>query len=183
MGKGLSFQVMADLGLKIGEVARRAGVGAKTVRFYEARGILPPAPRAANGYRVYAPDAVDILRFVKQAQGLGLTLAEIREIVAIRQGGRPPCLHARRLLETRAAELDRKLRDLLTLRRRLRRSLAAWGRRPAGRAAVCPHIEAMRGTPSQQRSQNAYAMITTTPGSRRPSSRPPSTGSASERRS
>lgn len=127
--------------LRIGEVARRAGVRAKTVRFYEARGIIPLAPRAENGYRLYAPAVVDILRFVKQAQGLGLTLAEIREIVAIRQGGRPPCPHVRGLLEAKAAELDAKLEDLLRLRRNLRRSLAAWGRRPTGRAAVCPHIE------------------------------------------
>ncbi len=132
---------MGESALRIGQVARRAGVGTKAVRFYEARGVIPPAPRAANRYRLYAPAVVDVLRFVKQAQGLGLTLAEIREIVAIRQGGRPPCAHVRHLLEAKAAELDRKLRDLLRLRRTLRRSLGAWGRRPPGRAAVCPHIE------------------------------------------
>ncbi len=128
--------------LRIGELASRTGVTARTIRFYEAAGVLPPPARGANGYRLYGPDAVDILRFVRQAQGLGLSLGEIREIVAIRQGGRPPCGHVYRLLQVKAAELDRKLRDLKALRQRIRQSLAAWGRRPTGRAAVCPHIEA-----------------------------------------
>jgi DNA-binding transcriptional MerR regulator len=82
-----------------------------------------------------------MLRFVKQANGLGLTLAEIKDIIAIRRGGRPPCAHVHRLLTSKASELDRKLADLLAMRREIRRSLAAWKRAPAGPAAVCPHIE------------------------------------------
>lgn len=132
---------MRDDRLKISELASRTGVSAKAIRFYEAAGVLPQPARGPNGYRLYAGDAVDILRFIKQAQGLGLTLAEIKEIVAIRQGGRPPCGHVYQLLREKAAELDRKLRDLVLLRRRIRQSLAMWGRRPVRRAAVCPHIE------------------------------------------
>lgn len=132
---------MRDDRLKISELANRTGVSAKAIRFYEAAGVLPPPSRAPNGYRLFAGDAVDMLRFIKQAQGLGLTLAEIKEIVAIRQGGRPPCAHVYQLLKEKAAELDRKLSDLVLLRRRIRRSLAMWGRRPVPRAAVCPHIE------------------------------------------
>lgn len=137
---------MPDAGLKIGELARRTGVGARTIRFYEAVGVLPPPARGRNGYRLFAREAVEILQFIKQAQGLGLTLAEIKEIVAIRQGGRPPCGHVYQLLRDKAAELDRKLRDLVLLRRRIRQSLAAWGRQPVGKAAVCPHIEAPMAT-------------------------------------
>ena len=133
---------MRNAGLKIGEVAGRTGGSAKAIRFYEAAGVLPPPARGRNGYRLYAPDAVDMLRFLKQAQGLGLTLAEIREIVAIRQGGRPPCGHVYQLLRDKAAELDGKLADLVALRGRIRQSLAAWGRSAGRRAAVCPHIEA-----------------------------------------
>ncbi len=130
--------------LKIGEVAKRAGVTAKAIRFYEAARILPPSARGTNGYRLYGSDTVEVLRFVTQAAGLGLTLAEIREIVAIRRGGRPPCPHVHRLLQEKALEFDRKLRDLLEMRRHVRRSLAAWKRAPTGKAAVCPHIEAGR---------------------------------------
>jgi len=128
--------------LKIGEVAKRAGVTAKAIRFYEAARVLPPPARGTNGYRLYGSDTGEVLRFVTQAAGLGLTLAEIREIVAIRRGGWPPCPHVHRLLQEKARELDRKLRDLLEMRRHVRRSLAAWKRAPTGKAAVCPHIEA-----------------------------------------
>src|SRR3989449_8786755 len=123
-------------GLKIGELAGRAGVTAKAIRFYERKRVLPLAKRAANRYRLYDDDAVGMLYFVKQASGLGLTLAEIKELIAIRRGGRPPCAHVHRLLRDKAVELDRKLEDLLELRRRIRRSLAAWTRRPVAATAV-----------------------------------------------
>ena len=125
-----------DGGLKIGELARRAGVTAKAIRFYERKQILPPAKRAANRYRLYDDDAVAMIAFIKQATGLGLTLAEIKEIMAIRRGGRPPCAHVHRLMRDKALELDRKLEDLLELRRRIRRSLTAWKQRPVAATAV-----------------------------------------------
>jgi len=131
--------------LKIGELAQRAGVTAKAIRFYEHKGILPPATRAANRYRVYGEDAVEMLGFVKQATGLGLTLAEIKDIIGIRQGGRPPCTHVHQLLRDKADGLNRKLKDLLDVRQRIRRSLTAWRRRPGARASVCPHIETPPG--------------------------------------
>lgn len=132
-------------GVTIGELARRAGVTRKAIRFYETKRVLPPPRRGANGYRLYGDEAIEVLCFVKQASGLGLTLAEITEVIGIRQGGRPPCAHVHRLLQEKAAELEGKLRDLHEVRRRIRRSLAAWNRRPTARAAVCPHIEARRG--------------------------------------
>ncbi len=137
--------------LRIGELAQRTGVTAKAIRFYETRGVLPPARRGANGYRLYTEDTSGVLSFVKQASGLGLTLGEIRDIVAIRQGGRPPCAHVHQLLRSKALELDRKLTDLLEVRRRIRRSLAAWRRGPPGPAAVCPHIERATRDPSLER--------------------------------
>ena len=63
--------------LKIGEVARRAGVAAKAIRFYERSGVLPPAARGGNGYRLYGKDDVEMLAFLKRSGGLGLTLAEL----------------------------------------------------------------------------------------------------------
>jgi DNA-binding transcriptional MerR regulator len=127
--------------LHIGKLARRAGVTAKAIRFYEAKRVLPAPTRGANGYRLYGGEAVEMLKFIKQATGLGLTLAEIKDIIAIRQGGRPPCAHVHQLLKEKAAQLDRKLADLVEVRRRVRQSLAAWQRAPARNAAVCPHIE------------------------------------------
>src|SRR5438094_4741245 len=142
-------------GLKIGQLARQVGVTAKAIRFYEAKRVLPRPTRGANGYRLYGRDAVETLIFVKQAAGLGLTLAEIREIIAIRQGGGRPCRHVRHLLHDTARELDAKRRDLIEMRRLIRRSLAAWSRAGRGRAAVCPHIEAAsRGGRKRRRRAN-----------------------------
>ncbi|MBI4240288.1 MAG: MerR family DNA-binding transcriptional regulator, partial [Candidatus Rokubacteria bacterium] len=62
---------MPENRLKISELAGRAGVSAKAIRFYETAGVLPPPVRGSNGYRLYAGDALDMLRFIKQAQGLG----------------------------------------------------------------------------------------------------------------
>jgi DNA-binding transcriptional MerR regulator len=138
-------------GLKIGELASRAGVTAKAIRFYERKQILPRAKRSANRYRLYDDDAVGMLAFVKQATNLGLTLAEIKDIIAIRRGGRPPCAHVHRLLRVKAGELDRKLKDLLEVRRRIRRSLRAWKRESVGVAAVCPHIETPAGRGRRRR--------------------------------
>lgn len=136
-------------GLKIGELAARTGITAKAIRFYERKRILPPPYRATNGYRLYSEDAIETLGFVRQATGLGLTLAEIKEIIAIRQGGRPPCTHVHRLLRDKALELDRKLKDLIEIRRRIRQSLSAWNDQQSRRATVCAHIERLPGPASR----------------------------------
>jgi DNA-binding transcriptional MerR regulator len=132
-------------GLKIGQLARNAGVTAKAIRFYERKRILPPARRAVNRYRLYDEDTVDMLRFIKQASSLGLTLAEIKEIISIREGGRPPCTHVHRLFRDKAVELDRKLKDLVEVRRRIDQSLRAWNHRPRSSGTVCPHIHTPAG--------------------------------------
>lgn len=74
----------------IGQLADAVGVTAKTIRFYEGVGILPPPPRTASGYRCYGPEDADRLRFVRRAQDLGLHLDEIREVVALRDHGTRP---------------------------------------------------------------------------------------------
>ena len=132
-------------GLKIGALARIVGVTTKAIRFYERKRILPPARRAANRYRIYDEDTADMLRFIKQASSLGLTLAEIKDIITIREGGRPPCTHVHRLLRDKAAELDRKLKDLVEVRRRIDQSLRAWNRRPPSSDSVCAHIHTPAG--------------------------------------
>jgi DNA-binding transcriptional MerR regulator len=141
--------------LRIGEVTARVGLNPKTLRFYEASGLLPPPSRGQNGYRLYSPETVDLLGFIKAAQGLGLSLREIREIITIRRAGHPPCIHVRELLGAKAQELDRKLKDLLALRRRIRTSLSAWERKPRGIAAVCPHIEQAPSKPEKKKVRHA----------------------------
>src|SRR5260370_9311582 len=100
---------MDPKGLLIGEVAARSGVSRKAFRLYEARGILPPARWTPSGYRRYPADVLVLLTFVGQARRLGLTLAEIRHIVALRRSGSAPCVHVRALLERKTAKLESML--------------------------------------------------------------------------
>lgn len=135
---------MLSDGLFIGKVAERAGVNPKTIRYYEAIGLLPKAQRGENRYRLYSKEVIELLQFIKKAQGLGFTLSEVKEIIAIRQQGQEPCIHVRFLVERKIADLDQRLKDLVAFRRKLKRFLTSWEEQPKrGRikAVVCPHIE------------------------------------------
>ncbi len=105
----------------IGELADRTGVPAKTLRYWEAEGLLPAPERTAGGYRDYRPQAVDRVGFIRHAQRAGLTLRQIGEILAVRDGGQAPCRHVAELVEQRLAEVDERLRELRHTRDQLRR--------------------------------------------------------------
>lgn len=105
----------------IGELAQRSGVAARTLRFYEEAEILPPPDRTPGGYRSYEESALERLAFVRSAQAAGLTLAEIRDVIGIRDGGVAPCGHVRALLDAKAEAIDRQLADLRALRAELER--------------------------------------------------------------
>lgn len=75
--------------MRIGEAAAAAGMTAKTLRFYEETGLLPTAARSSNGYRDYAEESVTRLEFIRRGRAAGLALAQIREILALRDSGQP----------------------------------------------------------------------------------------------
>jgi MerR family copper efflux transcriptional regulator len=102
--------------VRIGELAARAGISTKAIRYYEQIGILTPPARTASGYRAYDQTALGRLGFVRAAQALGLTLGEIRQIIAFRDGGAAPCAHVTALLQQRAAELGARIAELQQLR-------------------------------------------------------------------
>ena len=102
--------------MRIGELAERAGTTAKTLRFYEEQGLLPPTERTPSGYRDYAPEMVARIDFVHRGQAAGLTLAQIRQILEIRDGGAAPCEHVRDLLDARLAEIEQQIAQLTALR-------------------------------------------------------------------
>ena len=102
--------------MRIGELADQAGISTKAIRYYEQIGILAPAARTPSGYRVYDRSALGRLGFVRAAQALGLTLGEIRQIIAFRDHGHAPCAHVTGLLRRRAAELDARIAQLQQLR-------------------------------------------------------------------
>lgn len=103
----------------IGELADEAGLTARTVRFYERTGLLPEPDRADNGYRVYDEDTVLRLRFIREAQAAGLTLAEIRGIIDIRDAGVAPCTHVEELLAARLVEVRERREQLAAMEREL----------------------------------------------------------------
>lgn len=126
--------------MRIGELARRAGTTTKTLRFYEQAGLFPEPDRTPSGYRDYDPVVLERLAFVRAAQAAGLTLAEIREIVAVREAQGPPCEHVAGLLDAHAADLDQRIRELTGLRHEVERLRArARDLDPAacGATAVC----------------------------------------------
>lgn len=102
--------------MRIGETADAAGMTTKTLRFYEDRGLLPTAERAANGYREYGQDALSRLDFIRRARATGLTLAHIQDILQLRDSGDSPCTHVRDLLARRLSELDARITELTALR-------------------------------------------------------------------
>src|SRR2546421_12421838 len=132
---------MGHEGLLIGEVAKRGGASRKALRLYEAAGILPAPRRTQSGYRVYSSEVLDLLAFMRQAQRLGFTLDEIKEIVAIKRAGRAPCLHVRELVQRKAEELNQRLLDLTTVRNGLRALLSGWRRTGKAGGGVGPHTE------------------------------------------
>jgi MerR family transcriptional regulator, copper efflux regulator len=113
--------------MRIGDVADRAGVPAKTIRYWEDRHLLAPPARTPAGYRDYDEAILDRIAFIRQAQAGGLTLDAIGQVLGIRDGGQPPCVHVTSLIAQRLAEVEAKLTELT----RTRDQLAAL----AGRAA------------------------------------------------
>jgi DNA-binding transcriptional MerR regulator len=105
--------------MRIGAIAERAGVPAKTIRFWEDEGLLPPPVRTPAGYRDYGPAVLDRLGFIRHAQAAGFSLAAIRQVLEIRDGGEPPCVHVTELIGRRLAEVDARLAELTRTRDQL----------------------------------------------------------------
>ena len=102
--------------MKIGELAKRTGLAASTIRFYESKGLLKSVDRLSNGYRAYPPEAVSVLAIIMNAQQTGFTLDEIRSILsATAEGWR----HAELM-----ATLQRKIGDIEAMERRLAQNKA-----------------------------------------------------------
>jgi len=129
--------------MRIGQLARSAGVTADTIRYYEREGLLPPPARTASGYREYDIRALEDLDFIRKARASGLKLADIREVQQIAAGGQAPCEHVRATVEARLEEVEARLRELRSLRRTLRTTLERLdrlGTLPSG--CRCAAIEA-----------------------------------------
>jgi DNA-binding transcriptional MerR regulator len=99
--------------------AAALGVSPDTLRYYEQLGLLPPPPRTAAGYRMYDEDAAERIRFISGAKRMGLRLADIKELLDVRDRGQCPCGHTRSLVERRLAEVEAEIQQLSALRGQL----------------------------------------------------------------
>ena len=125
--------------LTIGKVARLAGVGIETIRFYEREGLVADPPRKQSGYRQYGAETVSRLRFIHRARELGFSLGEIKELLFLRVDPSQTCGHIVEKAEQKILEIDAKVQTLL----RMKEALEALAQACPGRGPVteCPVIE------------------------------------------
>ena len=127
--------------LSIGQVAKRAGVGVETVRFYEREGLLEEPPRRVSGYRQYSEQVVTRLHFIKSAQQLGFSLKEISELLQLRVDAQTSCEEVKGHTEAKLAEVERKMVELQRMRQALIQ--VAYLCTGEGPARACPMLEAL----------------------------------------
>ncbi|MEB3212635.1 MAG: heavy metal-responsive transcriptional regulator [Leptolyngbyaceae bacterium] len=130
---------------KIGQVASKSGLSVKTIRYYEEIGLLAPhVKRADSGYRMFEPSVLNRLAFVKRAQSLGLSLAEIAQILNIHDDGKLPCGEVRHCLETKLDSINSQIESLEMLRDELQGILSGWQEQPSPERiskTICPNIQ------------------------------------------
>jgi MerR family transcriptional regulator, copper efflux regulator len=106
--------------MRIGDLAASSGLATRTIRFYEQAGLLPAPPRTPGGYRDYPERTAARLTFIRNAQDAGLTLAEIRSVLAVRDGGETPCARVTALIDQHLADIEHRLAELARTREALR---------------------------------------------------------------
>jgi MerR family copper efflux transcriptional regulator len=107
---------MRRAGLSIGEVAARSGVPAKTIRYYEEVGLIEPAPRTGNGYRIYDDLDLHVLRFVQRARSLGFSVRDCRQLLDLWRDPQRASAEIKAMTLHRIAEIDRKIAELASMR-------------------------------------------------------------------
>ncbi|MER3431983.1 MAG: heavy metal-responsive transcriptional regulator [Leptolyngbya sp. ERB_1_1] len=132
--------------LKISEAAAKSGLPVKTIRYYDDIGLLnPTVERSSSGYRLFMPQVIERLAFIKRAQSLGLSLVEVKEILAIHDRGILPCEKVKGQIQDKVAQITEQIEQLNTLRTELQTVLAQWQEQPATElieATICPNLEA-----------------------------------------
>lgn len=105
--------------MKISELGQRCGVTAKTIRYYESIGLMDEPGRTPSGYRDYGDDAIERLRFIRDAQVTGLTLSEIASVLELKSAGQRSCAHTTALIDAHLASIDLQIEQLTAARREL----------------------------------------------------------------
>lgn len=133
--------------LSIGEVAKQAGIGVETVRFYEREGLLKEPQRRASGYRQYDEEAVEVLRFIRRAKELGFTLKEIKGLLGLRLDSSATRTEIREQAKAKVADIEARINDLQRMRDVLQKLIRKC--HGDGSLAGCPILGALQGTAEQ----------------------------------
>ncbi|MHB8624699.1 MAG: heavy metal-responsive transcriptional regulator [Aggregatilineales bacterium] len=138
---------------QIGELSRHTDVPEKTIRYYEEIGLLPPARRSANRYRIYEEADVERLRFIRRARALDIGLDEIAEILAFRERNEPPCKYVMNLMHEQIDKVEERIRNLQQMRDELKALYEAGQKLPEDvqmRDCVCHLIQVGVNRPDNQ---------------------------------
>lgn len=127
--------------MRIGQLAGRLGLNTKTIRYYESIGLLPNPARRPSGYRTYGEDDAERLTFVRTAQRFGLSLDQIREVLAFRDRGEPPCGYVLESVHREVADLDQRIAELQAMRAQLGELLSRADSPPSTEARFCQLLE------------------------------------------
>lgn len=122
------------------QLARRAGVRADTIRYYERLGLITGTDRTASGYRVFGPEQIDRIAFIRKAQTLGFSLEEIKQVLDLRGSGKVPCEAVIELAERRLGQTEKQLATLTSLRNKLRQYVDHWKRNKDEEACAATHF-------------------------------------------
>lgn len=129
--------------LTIGQVARGAGVGVETVRFYERKGLLDKPERKPSGYRQFDEEAVQRIRFIRRAKELGFTLKEIQELLSLRLDPAASCSDVKGRADAKIADIDERIESLRRMKKALVKLTKACNGK--GDAGECPILDALNG--------------------------------------
>ena len=124
----------------IGRIAEAVGVATSTLRYYEREGLLTPADRSPAGYRLYDPNAVAQLRFIRSAQSVGFSLEDIKALLALDE--RTSCKQVQGMIEERLADVSGRIAELKSIQRTLTDALGRCRKSRRG----CPVLSELRGT-------------------------------------
>ena len=136
--------------LTIGHAARAVGVAPSALRYYERQGLVSQSARSPGGYRLYTPDDIERLQFIRSAQAVGFTLEDVRMLLGLMTSNREACkAEVRSLIEGRLVDIDRKMKDLKRVRKTLGQALERC-RSSNGECAVLKELST--GTANRRRS-------------------------------
>jgi len=141
--------------LTIGELAKQSNVHIETLRYYERRGLIPKPPRTVSNYRMYSSENLRRVKFIKQAQGLGFSLKEIKRLLALRAAPRAKCADVRNYAIHKIEDIQERIHSLTRVRRSLEKLLRECsGDLPA---TACPILESLES--EKPRNQSAKTKL------------------------